>query len=89
MERRLEAGQPIISGLLQEGELFFPGVKGSNELVTVSPTAVYFGELSSPEELKRKSKEIKRTLESLAAMLKEELNQETVFIIYRDVHWCV
>jgi hypothetical protein len=82
MTVRLSAGQPVVSGLLQEGQLFFPAVEGSKELVTVSPTAVYYGELSSPEELKRKNKEVKATLKS-------GLKQEAVFIIYRDVHWCV
>lgn len=89
MEARLQTGEPVISGLLQEGQLFFPSAEGSKESVTVSPTAVYYGELASPDELKRKTKEVKATLESLARHLKEALKQESVFIIYRDVHWCV
>jgi len=89
MAVRLSAGQPVVSGLLQEGQLFFPAVEGSEELVTVSRTAVYYGELSSPEELKRKNKEVNATLESLAARLKDGLKQESVFLIYRDTHWCI
>ena len=89
MEHRLDAGKPVVSGLLQEGQLFFPAVKGSKDLVTVSPTAVYYAELAYPEEQRRKNKEVKQTLESLALSLKAALKQESVFIIYRDVHWCI
>ena len=89
MAGRLAEGQPVVSGLLQEGQLFFPAVAGSNALVTVSLTAVYYGELSPPEELKRKNKEVKNTLESLAVLLKSGLKQQSVFLIYRDIHWCI
>jgi hypothetical protein len=89
MEGRLTAGQPVLTGLLQEGQLFFPSVGGPKAAVTISPTAVYKGELSSPEEIRRKNKEVKDTLESLALRLKKELKQESVFIIYRDTHWCI
>jgi len=89
MEGRLAAGQPVLGGLLQEGQLFFPAVEGPKGAVTVSPTAVYEGELSSPEEIRRKNKEVKDTLESLALRLKKELRQESVYIIYRDTHWCI
>jgi hypothetical protein len=89
MEQRLEAGQPVLGGLLQEGQLFFPAVKGHKAAVTVSPTGVYYGELSSPEENKRRNKEVAATLGSLATQLKEELKQESVYIIYRDNHWCI
>lgn len=89
MEQRLESGQPVLSGLLQEGQLFFPAPEGSGQVVSVSPTAVYYGELSTPEELKRKTKEIKGTLESLAVKLKEGLKQESIFIIYQQTHWCI
>lgn len=51
MEERLKKWQPVVSGLLQKGQLFFPGAEGSKEAVMVSPTAIYYGELSSPEEL--------------------------------------
>ena len=89
MGRRLKAKQPVVSGLLQQGQLIFPAVHESKELVTVSPTVVYSGELSSPEELKRKNKEVKESLESLARDLKTGLKQESVFITFRDDHWCV
>jgi hypothetical protein len=72
-----------VSGLLQEGQLFFSAVEGSKELVTISPTAVYYGKLSSPQELIRKNNEVKKTLESLAGALKSGLKQESVFLIYR------
>lgn len=90
MEVRLEQSLPVVSGLLQEGQLFFPATrKVKGESVTVSPTGVFYGELSSDADLKRKNKEVKVTLESLAKVLKEKLNQESVFIVYRDVNWCV
>jgi hypothetical protein len=89
MEQRLKNDEPVVSGLLQEGLLFFPAPQNIDKIVTISPTGVYYGELSSPPELKRKNKEVKRTLESLAGTLKEALKQESVFIIYRDVNWCV
>jgi hypothetical protein len=75
MEQRLAAGQPVVGGLLQDGQLFFPAVEGPKGAVTVSPTAVYEGELSSPEEIRRKNREVKDTLESLALRLKKELNK--------------
>lgn len=89
MGRRLNARQTVVSGLLQEGQLIFPAAHEGKALVTVSPTAVYYGELSSPEELKRKNKEVKESLESLARDLKTGLKQESVFITFRDDHWCV
>jgi hypothetical protein len=89
MEERLKTGETVLSGMLQQGQLFFPSPDEVTELVTVSPTAIYYGELSSPEDLKRTTKEIKATLASLAVRLKEELNQESVFIIYQSTNWCV
>ena len=88
MQSRLVDKKPIVSGFLQEGILFFPK-PGSKLTVIASPSAVFSGELSSPEDIKRKNKEVKQTLESLAAALKEGLKQEAVFIIYRDVNWCI
>ena len=79
----------MVSGLLQEGSLFFPAAKGTIEMVTVSPTAIYYGELSSQQEMKRKNKEVKATLESLAGELKKRLKQESVFIVYRELNWCI
>lgn len=90
MEARLEKHLPVVSGLLQEGQLFFPATSQvKEESVTVSPTGVFYGELSSDTDLKRKNKEVRETLESLAKKLKEKLNQESVFIVYREVNWCV
>jgi len=57
--------------------------------VTIEPTAIFEGELSSPEDVKRADKEVKETLATLAGVLKTKLNQESVFISYRDGHWCV
>ena len=88
MEGQLKNNQPIVTGFLEEGILFFP--KPDNEQkVIVTPSAVFTGELSSPEDMKRTNKEVKQTLESLAQALKQGLKQESVFIIYRDVNWCV
>lgn len=88
MENRLENKEPIITGLLQEGTLFFPQ-PGAGETVVASPTVIFTGELSEPEDLKRADKEVKATLESLAIALKERLKQESVFIVYLDKNWCV
>lgn len=52
-------------------------------------TAVFEGELSSPEDVKRADLEVKATFDALAAALKEALRQQSVFISYRDEHWCV
>lgn len=57
-------------------------------LIITSPAAIYSCELSSPEEINHKNKEVKQTLELLAATLKEQLKQESVFIVYRDENWC-
>ncbi len=81
--------QPIVTGLLQQGVLFFPAKSESKEVITADPTAIFFGELSSPEDMKRKNKEVRQTLESLAGVLKKQLKQVSVFIIYRDDNWCV
>ncbi|QHS56855.1 hypothetical protein GWR56_15365 [Mucilaginibacter sp. 14171R-50] len=89
MTERLADKQPVVSGLLQAGTLFFPAKDTANGMVTVSPTAIFTGELSSPEDISRKNKEVKQTLESLAMVLKEGLKQESVFIVYRDTNWCV
>lgn len=91
MSERLAANQPVVTGLLQEGILFFPAPKDARECnaVTVSPSAIFTGELSSPQDLKRKDEEVKQTLESLAAALRDGLKQESVFIIYRDANWCI
>jgi len=83
---RLEAGQLIVTGFLQDGLLFFPV---GEKKITVNPSAVFAGELSSPEDMKRTNKEVKATLESLAKTLKEKLKQESVYIIYLDKNWCV
>ncbi|MFD2146768.1 hypothetical protein [Mucilaginibacter antarcticus] len=89
LTERLQTNQSIITGLLQEGTLFFPSKASDNELVTVSPTIIYTGELSSAEDLKREDTEVKRSLEALAKALKESLRQESVFIVYQDENWCV
>ncbi|RZA01792.1 MAG: hypothetical protein EOP47_09320 [Sphingobacteriaceae bacterium] len=90
MADRLDAQLPVVNGFLQEGILFFPSVEKSNaDPVTASPSAVYFGELSSPEDMKRNNKEIRETLESLARVLLQKLKQESVYIIYHYKNWCV
>jgi len=82
-------GEFTVSGFLHEGKLFFPSKGDKQKPVTVEPTAIYEGELSSPEDVRRDDKEVKATLESLSHRLKEQLGQESVFISYRDEHWCV
>jgi hypothetical protein len=90
MAKRIIAKQTIVTGLLQEGMLFFPAVgEGHADPVTASPSAIFTGELSSPEDMTRKNKEVKETLESLAQELQRALKQESVYIIYRDKNWCV
>jgi hypothetical protein len=90
MEQRLSDRHPIVTGLLQQGTLFFPAVdKDEKGLVTVSPTAIFTGELSSPEDMQRNDSEVKNTLESLSLHLKEKLKQDSVFIIYLDENWWV
>src|ERR1700710_2458013 len=91
MSARLAARQPIVNGLLQEGTLFYPapGSDPAKPVLTVSPSAIFSGELSSLEDLRRKNKEIRQTLESLAEALRQGLKQESVYIIYRDLNWCV
>lgn len=88
MMSRLEKDKDIVSGLLQEGKLFFPSVE-EKKSVTVSSTAIFTGELSSPKDLLRKDREVKNTLESLAIYIKKKLKQESVFIIYKSKNWCV
>jgi len=89
MKRRIRSGEPVLSGLLYEGKLLFPAKEKQAGIVTIEPTAVFEGELSSSEDIKRGNKEVKQTLVSLATVLKAKLNQESVFISYRNEHWCV
>jgi hypothetical protein len=89
MTDRLMAKQPVVAGFLQGGTLLFSGVNGDESQVIVSPSAVFAGELSSPDDIERNNKEVKNTLESLALALKNGLKQESVFIVYRDRNWCV
>jgi hypothetical protein len=89
MERRLEAKQPVLSGFLHEGKLLFPAKEKQSASVAIEPTAIFEGELSSPEDVKRSDKEVKETLDGLAQILKSKLKQQSVFISYRNDHWCV
>jgi hypothetical protein len=74
MAERLNQNLPVVSGFLQEGTLFFPAVDiRQSGPVTVSPSAIFTGELSSPEDLKRSDKEVRETLGSLATALKTGL----------------
>jgi hypothetical protein len=88
LAERLKSKQQLITGLLQEGILFFPAVN-DQEAVTASPCAIFTGERSTPQDVKRSNKEVKATLEDLAQTFKEKLKQESVYIIYRDKNWCV
>lgn len=88
MEDRLIGGRPVLSGLLQEGTLLYPSVSDEKK-VTAARCLVFTGELSSPKDVQRKNKEIQRTLEALAETIKEALHQKSVFITYRDKHWCI
>ncbi len=85
MTGRIDESEPIVSGLLQEGSLFFPSVNGS--AVTVAKSMIFFGELSTKDDMHRADKEVKATLESLATFIKKSLNQQAVYIIYRDDNW--
>jgi hypoxanthine-guanine phosphoribosyltransferase len=90
MEERLQQDDPIITGLLQGGSLFYPSVgKDVKRSVTIAHSAIFSGELSSPHDALRKGREVKNTLRSLALAIKRELKQESVFIIYRDENWCI
>jgi hypothetical protein len=82
MSERLKQEYPIVTGLLQQGSLFYPAV-GANKknAIIVSQSAIYSGELSSSEDLARQNREVKNTLESLAIEIKEKLKQESVFVI--------
>jgi len=86
---RLASGKPIISGLLQSGTLIFPAPEKSAESVSVSPTVIFTGELSSQEDIARSDEEVGATLEGLGLTLKAALRQESVYIIYLNKHWCV
>ena len=88
MEERLSRNIPVISGLLQAGTLLYPSVR-NQQSVTLSRCAIFTGELSSKEDMRLKNKEVKIILESLACFLKEHLKQESVFITYRQKHWCL
>jgi hypothetical protein len=89
MSKRLTDGQPVINGLLQAGSLFFPAPDKSPEMITISPSVIFAGELSSEEDVKRSNEEVKWTLNSLAEAMKSKLLQESVYVIFMDEHWCI
>lgn len=90
MQMRLQHGQPIVTGLLQGGTLFFPSAgKNADNSVTVSHSAIFTGELSTAEDQDRDDEEVKKTLEALANAIKTQLKQQSVYIIYRDANWCI
>lgn len=91
MAQRLKEDMPIVNGFLQDGKLIYPAVAPGHRknAVTIAHSCIYYGELSSPEDMKRKDKEVRATLESLAATIKQRFKQVSVFIIYRDRNWCV
>ena len=91
MTMRLKEKLPTVSGVLSFGKLFFPanGRRKDGKLVTVANAGVYEGAISSMADAKRKDEEIRNTLISLATTLKEKLQQEKVYIIYKDKNWFV
>jgi len=89
METRLKEDHPIVTGLLQSGTLIYTIAKEQKQVVKVVHSAIFTGELSSKEDMYRKNREVKNTLESLALAIKQKLKQESVFIIYRNENWCI
>lgn len=84
------AGLPVLSGLLQKGTLFYPSpLPDSKELISVSAGGIFTGELSTPDDMKRTDSEVRETLESLSRSIREQLRQESVYIIFLDKNWCV
>ena len=88
LEERLAQNAPVVNGLLQEGSLLYPS-KEDETKATAAKCAIYTGELSTKEDVRRKNKEVKKTLEALASSLKTQLNQRSVFIIYKNKNWCI
>lgn len=91
MDERIKKRKPVISCFLQEGQLIYPTV-GEDSIkrpVTLTPSAVLIGELSTKEDLERTDKEIKATLENLGKTIKKDLGQESVYIIYQEENWCI
>lgn len=90
MESRLRQNCPVVTGLLQSVSLFYPFAgEAPKETVTITHSAIFTGELSSPGDMLRKGSEVRSTLESLAQTIKQKLKQQSVFIVYRDENWCV
>ncbi|GAB3428039.1 hypothetical protein [Niabella aquatica] len=91
MSRRLKERLPVVSCFLQDGQLIFPSVgpHANQYPVTVTPSVVLTGELSTMEDIKRTDQEIKDTLRSLALYIKQELGQESVYIVFRDENFCI
>ena len=90
-ESRIAENLPTVSGMLQDGKLFFPskGERADGSPVTICRTVIYFGELSSESDMKREDTEVTDTLESLARALKADLGQEEVYIIFNEHNWAV
>ena len=89
LEDRLNNNLPLVNGMLQQGSLIFQAPEKVTEKVLISPTIVFEGELSSKKDMQRNDNEVNDTLRSLALHLKEQLKQESVFVIYLNEHWCV
>jgi hypothetical protein len=73
--------------LLQSGSLFYQSPEKEKQPITIAYSAIFTGELSSPDDVHRKRRAVKNTLESVALALKQKLRQKSVFIIYRDENW--
>ncbi|HMR83705.1 MAG TPA: hypothetical protein PKE30_11255 [Niabella sp.] len=91
MSRRLKDSLPVVSCFLQDGQLIFPSVGpyANQYPVTATPSVVLTGELSTMEDRKRTDQEIKDTLRNLALYIKQELRQQSVYIVFRDENFCI
>lgn len=80
----------VVNGVLTFGTLLFPA-KGRREdgaLVTVADTGVYSGNIFyDNDEKKLDDAEVKNVLNSLASALKNELEQDRVYLVYGDEAW--
>ena len=91
MTDRIKNNLPTLNGFITFGKLIFSskGRREDGKPVTTIDSGVYEGDLSSENDMKREDAEIRDTLASLAIILKEELIQDRVYIIYEDEGWFV
>jgi hypothetical protein len=88
MSIRLTKNLLVANGVLANGTIFFPakGRRADGDTVTVGEAGVYEGNIFY-DETEPDEEAVKEVLNSLAFTLKENLQQDRIYIIYESESW--